>query len=119
MSVHSELVESVIEHYGDLLAELPQLAHDAVTLRFHNGMAMEFRFATREAYLIRWLWQGHEMVIDTAPLHKTLSTFPNHFHDGSGNVRADPVTEPGRDPWENVRALLNAVVQDPGLGQSI
>ena len=54
-------------------------------------------------------------IIDTAPLHRTLATFPNHLHDASDVLREDRLTHPSAEPWANVRAVIDAVLVDPLL----
>ena len=115
MSLHGELAERLIEHYGPDLAESPRLSHDAVTAIFQDGLALELRFAGAEEYALRWRRGEAELCIDTAPLHRQLATFPHHLHDDRGGLRADPVTQPGREPWENVRALVDRIRRDPLL----
>ncbi len=112
-----EIAEHLIEHYGERLHDAPVLAHDALTATLDNGVILELRFAGAEEYSLRWLHDGRAFAIDTAPLHPGLATFPNHLHAPDGSVRPDPLTQPGRTPWDNVRALVERVLADPLLQQ--
>ncbi len=119
MSLHPELADRVAGRYADALQEPPRTAQDAVLLVFTNGLAVELRMANAEEYAIRWRWGDAELCIDTAPVHQDVSTFPHHLHDLEGGVRADPLTTPGADPWQNVQAVLDAILHDPLLSPGI
>ena len=116
MSLHEELSAEVISHCGERLQGVPRQSFDAMTITFDNGLDVELRFAGDGEYCIAWQWQGEIRRIDTAPLHPGLATFPNHLHTADGGPQPDPLTVPGRTPWENLRAVLDALLQDPRLG---
>lgn len=107
--------EAVERHFASRLAQPPEIYQDALRLSLDNGIAMELRFASAEEYAIAWRWGDAELRIDTAPLHRDLHSFPNHLHDAEGKVRSDALTSPGKDPWDNVCAVLDAVLADPLL----
>lgn len=115
LQIHLALAERIAARFGGDLAADPRLSQDALTVQFTSGLALELRFASAEEYAINWVWGDAELRIDTAPLHSGLATFPNHLHDHEGACRADPLTRPGRDPWENVERVLEAVCADPLL----
>ena len=115
LHIHLALAERVAARYAGSLAAYPRVSQDALTLQFSDGLALELRFASPEEYAINWVWGEAELRIDTAPLHRDLATFPKHLHDHEGACRADPLTVPGRDPWENVERLLEALSADPLL----
>lgn len=114
--VHAPLSDEVITRYGERLRCAPQPSLDALILRFDTGLAVELRFAGADEYSICWQWQDTEWRIDTAPLHAQLASFPTHLHTADGGVRPDPLTVPGRPPWENLRAVLDALLENPCLG---
>jgi hypothetical protein len=115
LQIHLALAERVAARFGDRLAADPRLSQDALVLQFAGGVAAELRFASAEEYAINWIWGEAALRIDTAPVHPGLGTFPNHLHDHQGGCRADPLTTPGRDPWENVERVLEAILADPLL----
>jgi hypothetical protein len=115
MSLHPQLADRIAAHYAEALQEPPRTAQDAVLLVFTNGLAVELRMANAEEYAMRWRWGDAELCIDTAPLYRDLPTYPHHLHDLEGAVRPDPLTTPGADPWQNVQAVLDAILQDPLL----
>lgn len=122
MLIHPELAQYLENECGAQLASPPQLSQDAITLNLRNGVTLTVRYAAADAYSLRWTLaeadSGQELGIDTAPLHRDLATFPNHFHDADGKLRADPVTRCDASPQENLAALLKALLHDPKLEQS-
>ncbi len=114
-----EIAGLLIEHYGERLRDAPALAHDALTATLDNGVILELRFAGAEEYSLRWQHDGRVFAIDTAPLHPELATFPNHLHAPDGGLGSDPLTQPGRAPWDNVRALVERVLDDPLLERQV
>lgn len=115
MNVHAQLSDAVITRYGERLECAPQQSFDALMLRFDTGLGVELRFASVDEYSIYWQFQDTEWRIDTAPLYTHLSSFPNHVHAADGSVRPDPLTAPGRPPWENLRVVLDAILENPRL----
>ena len=115
MTLHLALKDRLDRHFSGQLDAPVQLLQDALVLRLSNAVTMELRFAGNDEYALSWQWGDAQLRIDTAPLHPELSTFPNHLHDGEGVVRADPVTRPELDAWDNAQALIEAVFADPLL----
>lgn len=109
------LKDAIERRYADALTEPVQVRQDALLLALHNGVAMELRFGAAHEYAIAWRWGDAELRIDTAPLHPQLATFPNHLHDAEGKACADPLTNPLREPWHNVRTVIDAVWVSPLL----
>ncbi|MCC6533008.1 MAG: hypothetical protein IT531_10705 [Burkholderiales bacterium] len=115
MNVLLDLSARLIDELGEQLASPPQLAHDALLVRLDNGVALELRFTPAGEYSIGWSHGDTSMRIDTAPVHPELATYPNHLHGRDGTARADPLTDPQRSPWENLRAVIEHVRADPLL----
>lgn len=109
------LRDAVDRHFADALAEPSRLLQDALIVALKNGATLELRFAGPGEYAIGWRWGDAELCIDTAPMHPALATFPNHWHDADGEMRADPLTHPCAEPWDNARAVIDAVLADPLL----
>lgn len=84
---------------------------DALGLRLDNGTAVELRLLSADEYSFAWEWGTARLRIDTAPLFASFS----HLHTADGRTRADPLTLPGRDPLENIHALLKAILHAPLL----
>lgn len=115
---HIDLMQQLETRYAERLDGAPQLMQDALSLCFDNGLVLEIRIVSAEEYAFSWLWGEAELRIDTAPLHAELATFPNHFHDVEGRLRADPLTVPGKAPFANLEALIDALFDDPLLGSA-
>lgn len=111
MNLHLELARAVGATFAEHLATEPDLRQDALLLQLRDGTSIEIRYAAADAYALGRLQQGIWRRIDTAPCHPGLATWPNHMHTGDGEVRADPVTRCGAEPWHNLRALLQALVE--------
>jgi hypothetical protein len=112
---HSALKDAIDREFAASLLEPAVLCRDAVLVRLHNEVTIELRVADASEYSIGWRWGDAQLRIDTAPLHRQLATFPNHLHDSDGQLRADPLTQPGIDPWDNVRAVIASLLEDPLL----
>jgi hypothetical protein len=112
---HAALKEAIDREFAAALVEPAELCLDALLLRLANDVALELRIAGPAEYAMAWRWGDAELRIDTAPLHRELATFPNHLHDADGALCADPLTRPGRDPWDNVRTVIAALLEDPLL----
>jgi hypothetical protein len=117
MNLHTELQQNLEEQIGEHLESPLELKQDALIARLQNGCIMEIRYASQNEYSLRWTWGEAVLGIDTAPTHKHLATFPNHFHTDDGKVLADPVTRTDARPLENIQILVTAIMRDPLLNQ--
>lgn len=115
MSLHPELCAALERHCAGRLAGAIELRQDALLVRLDNGVELQVRFADADAYSLRWQCGGAELGIDTAPCHPDLATAPHHLHLADGRVVADPLTRPGAEPWDNLRAVVDAVLTNPLL----
>ncbi len=113
--VHNALKEAIDVQFAEAITEPTELCQDALLVRLNNGVVIELRIASAEEYSIGWRWGDSELRIDTAPLHPQLATFPNHLHNGEGQLLPDPLTHPGRDLWDNVHSVIMALIDDPIL----
>jgi hypothetical protein len=118
MSLAARLAEETISRFGKHLTSAPQLTQDALVLELDSGVTLQARFASATEYSIHWRHDTAELRIDTAPLHNGLASFPNHLHTADGSIQADPLTRPGLDPWQNLRAVLQAILSDPRLNRT-
>ena len=116
MSLHLELGSMIEAAFGDDLDAPLEQKQDALIVRLKNGVTLYVRYAAPDAYSLRWVYGDAESGIDTAPLHRGLATFPNHFHDASGHIMADPITHPDVSPEDNLQKLIRALLDDPVLG---
>ncbi|HVW48841.1 MAG TPA: hypothetical protein VHC91_00330 [Trinickia sp.] len=114
--LHIELIEKIESTYGDEDLTSVTLCRDALEVRLSNGVELTLRIAGPSEYALGWRWGEAVMGIDTAPLHDTLGTYPNHLHTPDGRTVDDPVSEAGAEPWRNVRALIDRLLVEPLLG---
>ncbi len=112
--LHNALKEAIDVQFAQAITEPTERCRDALLVRLGNGAIVELRIANAEEYAITWRWGDAELRIDTAPLHPQLSTYPNHLHR-EDQLLPDPLTHPGRDPWENVSSVITAILGDPLL----
>jgi len=116
MSLHLELATAIEHAFPDDLDGAVEHRQDALTVRLKNGVTLDVRYAAADAYSLRWVYGDVESGIDTAPLHRGLATFPNHFHDAASRIVADPITRPDAAPEDNLNRLIRALLDDPMLG---
>ncbi len=115
MTLHTEIANEIIECYGERLIDTPKQSHDALTVSLANEVTLEIRIASSEEYSFQWKSGKETFRIDTAPLHPELSTFPNHLHHSSGELQPDLLTTPGNPPWQNVKQILDTILENPLL----
>lgn len=118
MSLHFELATVVETAFPKQLEAPLEQKQDALIIRLKNGVVLTVHYAADDAYSLHWNHDasGLEARIDTAPLHRDLATFPNHFHNPGGHVSADPITRPDATPADNLQRLIGALLDDPTLG---
>lgn len=116
MSLHLELGSTIDAAFGDDLDSPVEQKQDAMIVHLKNGVTLNVRYAAPDAYSLRWVYGDAESGIDTAPLHRGLATFPNHFHAAGGRIVADPITRPDAPPEDNLHRLIRALLDDPMLG---
>lgn len=115
VSVHLLLQDQLELHYAQRLAEPIRMAQDALLLSFDTGLMMEVRYVSRDQYALNWSWEEEELRIDTSPMHPDCATIPHHLHGVGGVVRADPLSRPGSDCWENFSRVLDVLLINPLL----
>lgn len=115
MSTHIDLAARIEESFGEHLESPVDVKLDALIVQLDNGATLEARIAAPDAYAIAWAWGEAELRIDTAPLHTQLKTFPNHLHAADGSLQRDPLTHCNAAPWDNLRAVIEAILIDPLL----
>lgn len=114
--LHIELKEQIEAAFDATQLAAVTLCRDALELNLTNGVELTLRIAGPGEYAMNWRWGEAAMQIDTAPVHPTLGTFPNHLHTPDGGTVDDPVTEIGAQPWHNVRMLIARLLAQPLLG---
>jgi hypothetical protein len=114
--LHIELKEQIEKTFDASQLASVTLCRDALDLSLVNGVDLTLRIVGPAEYVMSWRWGEAGMCIDTAPLHETLGTFPNHLHTPDGRAVDDPVSEIGADPWRNISTLISRLLAQPLLG---
>jgi hypothetical protein len=114
--LHIELKEQIETTFDATQLTSVKLCRDALEVSLANGVELALCIVSPSEYAMNWQWGEAQMRIDTAPLHKGLRTYPNHLHTLDGQAVDDPLTEVGGDPWRNVRALIERLLEQPLLG---
>jgi len=114
MNIHLALEEKIKQCYGEKIEKM-ELKQNALIINFYNGLTVDLRYLTLHEYFIGWYFDNKHWQVDTAPMHKTLGTFPNHMHTDSGHVVEDSLTHPGESAWDNTHRLLDAILKSPSL----
>lgn len=116
MSLHLDLGSAIDTRFENDLDSPVEQKQDAMIVRLKNGVTLDVRYAASDAYSLRWAYGDAESGIDTAPVHRELATFPNHFHEAGGRVIADPITRTDAPPVDNLQNLIRALIDNPMLG---
>ena len=116
MSLHLDLGSAIDTGFESDLDSPVEQKQDAMIVRLKNGVTLNVRYAAPDAYSLRWTYGDAESGIDTAPVHRELVTFPNHFHEAGGRVIADSITHAGASPIDNLKKLIRALIDNPMLG---
>lgn len=111
--LHLAMRERVQADCAAHLAGEPQLTQDALVIRLSNGMTLTVHAASADEY--SFSWQGDaggspQERIDTAPVHGGPAV---HRHGPDGRIVPDTLTDPARDPGDNLCALVRVLVAGP------
>jgi hypothetical protein len=109
MKIHHVLCGVCEGEFSGILDGKPRVYYDGLEVKFIDGSTLLVRYSPRNEYSFHWTRGDDSFRIDTAPLHKSLGTFPNHFHDSKGRVKKDDVTDPRNPPEENLRRVMRLV----------
>ncbi|MDH3974672.1 MAG: DUF6516 family protein [Deltaproteobacteria bacterium] len=107
-SIHEDLVELLNNELASLLDGEPQFLYDGIQVKLKSGPDLQIIYPSAEEYVFSWEQDSITLRIDTAPLHKKLSTFPNHFHSGD-EVKDDNITSIQNSPGENLEKVLRFI----------
>ncbi|MDP3872551.1 MAG: hypothetical protein Q8Q80_07800 [Methyloversatilis sp.] len=110
MNIHIELHAALVATESPHFSAPPRLTQDALELFLADGTTMQVRYAARDAYSFRWQSAGLTGGIDTAPLHRHLSSWPNHLHLADGSAVADPLTRIDAEPLHNLLAVIGSLL---------
>lgn len=92
--------------FKDTLKVPTEIKSDGLLLKFNDGSQLELHYPSKKKYSFNFLKDGKLFIIDTAPIHNELETYPNHIHDFDGKLLKDNITDVNNDPVKNVENFL-------------
>lgn len=107
-TIHEKMVELLNGELASFIDGEPNYLYDGVQAKLKSGQNLQIIYPNNEEYIFSWEQGGVARRIDTAPLHKELPTYPNHFHNGD-EVSGDAVTSIKNSPEENLKKVLEFI----------
>ncbi len=83
-----------------------EVKSDGLLLQFKDGSQLELRYPSKKEYSFNFLRGEKLFIIDTAPIHNELETYPNHIHDFDGKLIKDGITDINNEPVKNIENFL-------------
>jgi len=108
ISIHEKLVDLLSDELASYIDGEPQFLYDGIQTKLKTGANLQIIYPAADEYVFSWEKDGATSRIDTAPLHKELSTFPNHFHHGD-ELKDDTLTSIDNSPEENLKKVLEFI----------
>ena len=100
------LADGINSKFGDILKSAAEVKSDGLLLQFKDGSRLELHYPNKKEYSFNFLKGGKTFIIDTAPIHNELETFPNHIHNFDGKLTKDEITGINNEPVKNVETFL-------------
>jgi hypothetical protein len=101
------LAGDINSRFSDVLQSPAEVKSDGLLLQFNDGSLLELHYPNKKEYSFNFLKDGKKLfVIDTAPIHNELETFPNHIHNFDGNLTKDEITNINNEPVKNIENFL-------------
>ncbi|MHB1545785.1 MAG: toxin-antitoxin system TumE family protein [bacterium] len=101
------LAGDINHNFGNILKSPAEIKSDGLLLQFKDGSQLELHYPDKKEYSFNFLKGGKKLfIIDTAPVHNELETFPNHIHNFEGKLTKDEITNINNEPVENIKNFL-------------
>ncbi|MHB8232568.1 MAG: toxin-antitoxin system TumE family protein [bacterium] len=101
------LADDINSKFSNVLQSPAEVKSDGLLLQFNDGSRLELHYPNKKEYSFNFLKGGKKLfIIDTAPIHNGLETFPNHVHDFEGKLIKDEITNINNEPVENIKNFL-------------
>ncbi|MHB1660747.1 MAG: toxin-antitoxin system TumE family protein [bacterium] len=101
------LANNINSKFNNVLKTPAEIKSDGMLLEFNDGSSLELYYPNKKEYSFNFLKDGKKLfVIDTAPIHNELETFPNHIHDFEGKLIKDEITNINNEPVKNIENFL-------------
>ena len=100
------LAGGINSKFGNVLKSPAEVKSDGLLLRFNDGSRLELHYPDKKEYSFNFLKNDKLLIIDTAPIHDELETFPNHIHNFDGKLIKDEITSINDEPVKNIENFL-------------
>ena len=100
------LADGINSKFGNVLKSPAEVKSDGLLLQFKDGSRLELHYPNKKEYSFNFLRGGKTFIIDTAPVHNGLETFPNHIHNFEGKLTKDEITDINNEPVKNIENFL-------------
>lgn len=101
------LAGGINSKFGNVLKSPAEVKSDGLLLQFNDGSQLELHYPYKKEYSFNFLKDDKTFIIDTAPVHSELETFPNHIHNFDGKLIKDEITDINNEPVKNIENFLN------------
>ena len=100
------LANNINSMFGNVLKSSAEVKSDGLLLLFKDGSRLELHYPDKKEYSFNFLRNDKLFIIDTAPVHDELETFPNHIHNFDGKLIKDEITSISNEPAKNIENFL-------------
>jgi hypothetical protein len=100
------LANDINSMFGNVLKSPAEVKSDGLLLQFKDGSGLELHYPDKKEYSFSFLRNDKLFIIDTAPVHGELETFPNHIHNFDGKLIKDEITSINNEPAKNIENFL-------------
>ncbi|RZD15445.1 MAG: hypothetical protein EVJ47_04010 [Candidatus Acidulodesulfobacterium ferriphilum] len=101
-----KLADDINAGFKNIFKTPAEVKSDGLLLRFKDGSQLELHYPSKKEYSFNFLRGEKLFIIDTAPIHNELETYPNHIHDFDGKLIKDGITDINNEPVKNIENFL-------------
>lgn len=101
-----ELADKINREFKSILKTPAEVKSDGLLLKLNDGSRLELHYPDKKEYSFNFLRNEKLFIIDTAPIHSELQTYPNHIHDFEGKLIKDGITDVKNEPIKNIENFL-------------
>lgn len=101
-----KIADDINTAFKNILKTPAEVKSDGLLLEFNDDSQLELRYPSKKKYSFNFMRDEKSFIIDTAPVHSELETYPNHIHDFEGKLMKDNITDVNNDPIKNIENFL-------------
>ncbi len=101
-----KIADDINAAFKNILKTPAEVKSDGLLLEFNDDSQLELRYPSKKKYSFNFMRDEKSFIIDTAPVHSELETYPNHIHDFEGKLMKDNITDVNNDPIKNIENFL-------------